>query len=168
MPGDDSKTLEQLLDGMLPWSETHRIMASFKDPDRFGKMLAIYQERVPWNERILMPYGENLFIVECADGAQVTKCVCGHDFGDYHENWKLSALIFVRDTADKMDEIYPKMMAADPDWMELREYYCPGCKRQLEVEALPPGYPIQHEFQPDLETFYEQWLGASLRGESRS
>ena len=38
--------------------------------------------------------------------------------------------------------------------MELREYYCPGCLRQLEVEALPPGYPVVHEFLPDVEGFY--------------
>ena len=147
MPGDDRKTLEQLLDGSLPWSEVHRIMSSFKDAERFKKMLDIYQDRVPWTERILMPFGENLFIVQRKNGARVTKCICGHEFGDYRENWKLSALIFVRDTPEKMHEIYPKMMGSDPDWMELREYYCPGCMRLLEVEALPPGYPIQHEFQ---------------------
>jgi acetone carboxylase gamma subunit len=30
--------------------------------------------------------------------------------------------------------------------------------RQLEVEALPPGYPVVHEFLPDIEGFYEAWL----------
>lgn len=167
MLGDDRKTLEQLLDGTLPWSETHRIISSFKDPDRFRKMLAIYQDRVSWDERILLPFGENLFIVERDDGTRVTKCTCSYDFGDYRQNWKLSALICVRDTPDKMKEVYPKMMGADPNWMELREFYCPGCKRQLEVEAVPPGYPILDEFQPDLETFYDQWLGTPLRRESR-
>jgi len=162
MAKEDRKTLEQLLDGTLPWPETHRIMSSFKAPGRFEQMLAILQERVPWDETILLPFGENLFIVQRADGARVAKCWCGHEFGDYRENWKLSALIFVRDTPEKMDEIYPAMMSSDPEWMELREFYCPSCRRQLEVEAVPPGYPVLQDFQPDLETFYREWLGKEL------
>ena len=125
-------------------------------------MLSIYQNRVPWDEKILLPYGENLFIVETSSGERIVKCVCGYEFGDYHVNWKLSALIYVRDAQDKMGVLYPRMMSSDPDWMELREFYCPGCKRQLEVEAVPPGYPIMFDFQPDLETFYEDWLGRTL------
>jgi acetone carboxylase gamma subunit len=43
----------------------------------------------------------------------------------------------------------------------LREFFCPGCKTLLEVDAAPPGYPISHDFLPDLEGFYREWLGAS-------
>jgi acetone carboxylase, gamma subunit len=50
----------------------------------------------------------------------------------------------------------------DPRWMELREVICPGCTTLLEVEACPPGYPIVHDFQPDLEGFYRDWLGQPL------
>jgi hypothetical protein len=42
---------------------------------------------------------------------------------------------------------------------ELREYCCPSCARQLETEAVPPGYPIVHEFLPDIGGFYRGWLG---------
>jgi acetone carboxylase gamma subunit len=45
--------------------------------------------------------------------------------------------------------------------MELREFYCPGCFTLLEVEAVPPGYPVLFDFQPDIEGFYE-WLGLPL------
>jgi acetone carboxylase gamma subunit len=31
-----------------------------------------------------------------------------------------------------------------------------------EVEAAAPGYPIVHDFQPDLEGFYREWLGKPL------
>jgi len=54
------------------------------------------------------------------------------------------------------------MMHSDPEWMALREYYCPGCYALLEVEMAPPGYPIVHDFQPDIETFYRDWLGKKL------
>jgi len=43
-------------------------------------------------------------------------------------------------------------------------FYCPGCYTVLEVEAVPPGYPILHDFQPDLETFYSEWLGEERIG----
>ncbi len=39
---------------------------------------------------------------------------------------------------------------------------CPGCRTQLEVEAVPPGYPVIFDFEPDLETFYREWLGREL------
>ena len=96
------------------------------------------------------------------DGSRVVKCDCGYEFGDWRQNWKLEALVYVRDTEEKLQEIYPPMMHSNPEWIQLREYYCPRCRTQLEVEALPPGYPPVHDFQPDLETFYREWLGREL------
>ena len=68
----------------------------------------------------------------------------------------------MRDTDDSLEELYPPMMHCDPEWMELREFFCPGCSSLLEVEAVPPGYPLLFDFQPDLETFYREWLGREL------
>jgi acetone carboxylase gamma subunit len=153
--------LEALYDGRLGAAETHAVMSRYKDPERFDLMLEIHQDRVPWDEPILLPLGEGLYIVAGSDG-RVTKCSCGHEFGDYRVNWKLSALISVRNTAEQLSEIYAGLSGPDPDWMELREFFCPGCKRQLEVEAVPPGYPIVADFEPDLEAFYRDWLGRPL------
>ncbi|MHB8896892.1 MAG: acetone carboxylase subunit gamma, partial [Candidatus Geothermincolia bacterium] len=36
------------------------------------------------------------------------------------------------------------------------------CVTQLEVEAVPPGYPVIFDFQPDLDTFYREWLGKEI------
>jgi acetone carboxylase, gamma subunit len=163
MAGYDRSTLEHLLDGTLAFSEVRAIMSGYKDPDRFAQMIAIHQDRVAWDDRILLPYAENLYIVETATGERIVRCTCGHDFGDYRVNWKLAALVFVRDTQALVDEIYPKMMGSDPEWMELREFYCPTCRRQLEVEAVPPGYPIVFDFEPDLEALYRDWIGTPLR-----
>ena len=63
---------------------------------------------------------------------------------------------------EAMREVYPKLAHADPEWMELREFYCPSCARQLETEAVPPGYPVVHEFLPDVEGFYRGWLGREI------
>ncbi|MGW1682786.1 acetone carboxylase subunit gamma [Saccharopolyspora sp. NPDC002376] len=52
------------------------------------------------------------------------KCDCGQEFGDYRENWKLSALIRVRCDRESFQEIYPGSFACDPEWMEIREFVC--------------------------------------------
>jgi acetone carboxylase gamma subunit len=103
-----------------------------------------------------------LNIVRREDGEYLTRCDCGHWFGDWRSNWKLDAVVYLRRTAEALREVFPEHGHCDPEWMELREYYCPSCARQLEVEALPPGYPIVHEFLPDLEGFYTTWLGREL------
>ena len=158
----DQKKLEQLWEGRLSPEELRVIQSQFKDPDRFEKFLAYCQARVPWKERILLPLQPHLFVVQKPEGPRVTKCECGHEFGEYRHNWKLEARVFVRDTEESLQEIYPPLMHCDPNWMVLREFYCPGCYSLLEVEAVPPGYPIFHDFQPDLETFYREWLGQEL------
>jgi acetone carboxylase, gamma subunit len=68
----------------------------------------------------------------------------------------------VRDTVEAMREVFPKMSHADPEWQELREFCCPSCARQLEVECSTPGYPVVHEFLPDVEGFYRGWLGREV------
>ena len=70
--------------------------------------------------------------------------------------------MYIRDTREKLDAIYPGHRKCDPEWMELREFYCPGCATQLEVEAVTPGYPLIFDFLPDLEAFYRDWLGREL------
>jgi len=155
----DRKTIEELLDGTIAFHKLKEMLSNFKDPGRFDTYLSILQERVPWKDRILLPYGLHLYIVQKPDGTRVVKCDCGHEFGDYRENWKLNALIYVRETEEQMNELYPKLMAPDPQWQVIREYYCPGCATQLEVEAVTPWYPILFDFEPDIDGFYEEWLG---------
>ena len=156
--------IRDLIDGRLPWPTTKQIMSDFKDAERFETYIEILQERVSWKERILLPLGEHLYIVQKGK-EQIVKCDCGHEFGPYTDNWKLSASIFVRDNDEKLEEIYPGARKCDPDWMEIREYYCPGCQTQLETEAVTPGYPIVFDFVPDLEAFYRDWLKKPLSPE---
>lgn len=165
MTSYSQETIRDLIDGRLPWSQTRRIMSAYKDEDRFWKALAALQDRVTWKDPILLPVSEHLFIAQTGRG-RVTKCECGHEFGDYRRNWKLSALVLERDTEDLLREIYPTSDLPDPEWMELREFICPGCGRIHEVEACAPGYPVLHEFEPDLEGFYSDWLGRPLPAEA--
>lgn len=153
--------IADLIDGKLPWPDTKRIMSSFKDPTRFDTYVAVLQERVSWSEQILMPIGEHLQIVQKGK-ERIVKCDCGHEFGPYTENWKLGAAVFVRDTDELLQELYPGPKAPDTRFQEIREFICPGCATLLEVEALPPGHPFVFDFLPDLEGFYEGILGRSL------
>lgn len=162
MPTYDRALIEQLIDGELSFNQVHKILSSFKDPDRFDKYVSILEERVPYKERIILPFGLHLNIVLSQDGKRVVKCDCGHEFCEYTTNWKLHSMVYIRDTNDKIDEIYPRLMGCDPKWMVLREFYCPSCMTMLEVEAIPPGYPILFDFQPDIDAFYQLWLNRSV------
>lgn len=164
MPSYDKSVIEDLIDGTLPWPSTKLMMSSYKDDGRFETYLSILQERVPWPERILLPVGEHLYIVQ-RESDRVVKCDCGHEFGDYRQNWKLGALVRVRGDRQSIEEVYPGRYACDPEWMEIREFICPGCVTLLEVEAAPPGFPVVFDFLPDLETFYRDWLDLPLPGD---
>lgn len=162
MASYDRRTIEELIDGTLEWYQIKEMMSSHKDPERFETYLSILQERVPWDDPIILPAGMHLYIVQKPNGGRIVKCDCGHEFCDYQDNWKLHALIYVRDDIEKMNEIYPVLMAPDPEWQVIREYYCPGCGTQLEVEAVTPWYPVIKDFEPDIDTFYNEWLKKPL------
>ena len=155
------EVIRDLASGRLPWPQTKRIMSAYKDGDRFFKFIAVLQERVEWSDRILLPIGDHLFIVQHGRG-RITRCECGRSFGDYRRNWKLKANIRIRDSARTLREIYPNSDLPDPRWMEIREFICPDCGTLHEVEACAPGYPIVHDFEPDLEGFYRDWLHRPL------
>ena len=113
--------------------------------------------------KILLPLTSHLFIVQKGP-ERIVKCRCGQEFGDYRVNWKISASIYVRDSDEAMREVYRGREQPDPSWIQIREYYCPGCNTQLEVEAVPRGCPPDFDFLPDLDTFYREWLGRPLPG----
>ena len=161
-PSYPKDTIRTLVDAKLDWPSLKGMMSSFKDPDRFDKYVEVLQERVEWKERIVLPIHEHLYVV-AKNKNLIVKAVCGHEYGDYRQNWKMKALIYVRDDEEKYKELYPgvpeEFRMPDTRWSHLREYYCPGCGSLLQVEYAVPGYPIVHDFLPDIEGFYEKWLG---------
>jgi N-methylhydantoinase B/acetone carboxylase alpha subunit len=155
--------LADLYDEKLSRRSVHDIQSGHKDPDRFDKWVAILQERVDYDDPIVLPFGEGLNIVRRrSDGELVIRTDAGHDFCRWDENWKMHAPIFVRDTDELYQEIYPKLSHPEGDWMELREYYCPISGQLLETEGVTPGYPVVHSYLPDIEGFYRGWLGREV------
>ncbi len=158
----EPETLGAMLDEKLSRREVKDLQSAYKDTDRFDKWVQVLQERVGYPEPIVLPLGEGLNVVRRADRDLVTRCDCGHDFCGPDANWKMHAVVNVRDSVEAMREVFPKMAHADPEWMELREFHCPACARQLEVECSPGGYPVVHEFLPDIDGFYRGWLGREV------
>jgi N-methylhydantoinase B/oxoprolinase/acetone carboxylase alpha subunit/acetone carboxylase gamma subunit len=154
------EVLADLLDEKLSRRTVHDIQAGHKDPDRFDHWVAVLQERAAYTDRIVLPFGEGLNIVRRdGDGELVVRTDAGHDLCRWDENWKMHAVMFVRDSDALYQEIYPKLSHPEGQWMELREYYCPLSGHLLETEAVPPGYPVVHEYLPDIDGLYRGWLG---------
>jgi N-methylhydantoinase B len=159
-----SRMTPELLAGLLDEKLSRRavkdIQSGLKDPGRFDLWVALLQTRVGYDDPIVLPYGEGLNIVRRqSDGELVIRTDAGHDFCRWDENWRMHAPMFVRDTDALYEEIYPKLSYPEGDWMELREFYCPLSGHLLETDGVPPGYPVLHEYLPDITGFYDGWLG---------
>jgi len=159
--------LRLLVEGKLDWEEVKKALRLRpKDADRFWKYLEVLQARVPWKDKILLRISDHLYIVAKVGGGRIVKCDCGQEFGDYRTNWKLSCRVYARRTAEQMAEVVSTEEAIpNPELVEIREFYCPGCFALLGVEQVPVGYPPIFEMLPDLDTFYREWLGKPLPDE---
>ncbi|MFT4885019.1 MAG: acetone carboxylase gamma subunit [Natronomonas sp.] len=156
----DRQQVEKLIDGELPWDELRNdVLPDPKDDQRFETTREILQERVDWDNPILVPINDHLYVVGSDEG-RIIKCDCGHEFCGHEGNWKKHARVRVREDEDEHREIYPEYQTPHPDWdFQLREWFCPGCFAQLDVDAVPAGYPVRRAFEPDIDAFYEEWLG---------
>lgn len=83
---------------------------------------------------------------------------CGNVLGSARENYKKGCLLYDRDPRD----VHPPLLsgeysfAPDSNWVRIVEYYCPSCGTQMETEYLPPGHPIIHDIEIDLEKLKER------------
>jgi len=166
--GQVSKSLmKKMVDGEISADDVNEMQRmDRKDHERFWTYLEVLQDQVSWDEKILMRLNDHLYIVHKGD-ERVVKCDCGHEFGDYRVNWKMHANVRVRETQEQINEVYfPEIAAPDSEWMEIREFSCPGCAAQLSVEVVPSGYPLIFEVLPDLDRFYREYMNQPLSDES--
>lgn len=155
--------VSKLVDGKLDWDTTVRMLSMPKDAERFQMYLDALQKKLDWPDRIVLPLGPHLHIVQKANSRKwVTKCDCGHEFCGWKDNWKLHAHVYVREDEAAMTEVYPRLMAPDTQWQVYREYYCPQCATLHDVEAPTPWYPVIHDFEPDIDAFYQEWVKLPL------
>ena len=55
--------IEDLVDDNLEWDQLHNMMSDFKDADRFQQVRDVLQERVDWDDPIVIPYADHLYVV---------------------------------------------------------------------------------------------------------
>ena len=83
---------------------------------------------------------------------------CGRALISARENYKKGCLVHERDPR----EIHPPLLDAefnfspDPEWVRIVEFYCPKCGTQIETEYLPPGHPITHDIELDLDSLKDR------------
>jgi acetone carboxylase gamma subunit len=79
---------------------------------------------------------------------------CGTDLGSARDNYKKGCLIAARNPSEVHPPIVddaPYSFAPEPQWCQIVEFYCPGCATLIEVEYLPPGHPITHDIELDVD-----------------
>jgi len=161
-PVSGQETTTALVQRKLSWEELLGLMRAPKDESRFAETLVAMQQLVDWDEQILLPLGENLFIV-AKGGKAIVKTKAGAELGSWNGNWKMNCRVIVRRTREDFLEIYPeKHLTMDPGLVEIREFLCPVSGTLLDVDCVPPTFPVEVDFTPDLETFYTEWLGRDL------
>lgn len=89
---------------------------------------------------------------------------CGHDIAPARGNYKEGLLVYNRDPREIhrpiLDDSYPYTYAPDPKWCRIIEFYCPGCGTLVENEYLPPGHPLTHDIELDIDGLKARHAGA--------
>jgi acetone carboxylase gamma subunit len=78
---------------------------------------------------------------------------CDHDLGSARGNYKEGCVVADRDPREVHEPVVEGeyTFAPDPEWCRLVEFYCPNCATLIEVEYLPPGHPITHDIELDID-----------------
>lgn len=78
---------------------------------------------------------------------------CGHELGGARSNYKEGCLVWERDPRDVHRPVVggEYTFAPDPSWCRILEFICPGCAALIEVEYLPPGHPLTHDIELDVD-----------------
>ena len=93
---------------------------------------------------------------------------CGRQLISARKSYKEGCLVLERNPAD----VHPPLvrgkytLAPDPEWCRILEFICPGCGTILEVEYLPPGHPITHDIELDIDLLKAKHLGRHARKQS--
>ena len=85
---------------------------------------------------------------------------CGATLISARENYKKGCLVAER----QLQEVHPPLVEGqmysfcpDPNYCRLIEFYCPRCGVLIENEYLPPGYPMTHEIELDIDALKQRY-----------
>ena len=85
---------------------------------------------------------------------------CGKELVSARENYKRGCLVYERDPRTIYQPVIdgPYTFSPDPEWARIVEFYCPGCGVMIENEILPPGHPITHDIELDIDKLKQKYL----------
>jgi acetophenone carboxylase len=83
---------------------------------------------------------------------------CGEDFIDVNESYKSGCYVRSRNPRDvhkSYGEHSEYNFTPHPDWCRIVEFFCPECGTLFETEYLPPGHPVTHDIQVNIDSLRE-------------
>jgi acetone carboxylase gamma subunit len=85
---------------------------------------------------------------------------CGSSLAPARENYKHGCLVAER----PLPEVHPPLVEGaaysfcpDSDFCRLIEFYCPSCGVMIENEYLPPGHPVTHDIELDIDALKKRY-----------
>jgi acetophenone carboxylase len=91
---------------------------------------------------------------------------CGHELGGARGNYKHGCLVWERDPREVHRPVVEGdyTFAPDPEWCRILEFICPGCATLIEVEYLPPGHPVTHDIELDIDALKRRYATGAASG----
>jgi acetone carboxylase gamma subunit len=89
---------------------------------------------------------------------------CGCGLIGARENYKKGCKVRERmpeEIHQPLIEGAPFSFAPDSDWCRVIEFYCPRCGLMIENQYLPPGHPITHDIELDIDDMKERYKAKS-------
>jgi acetone carboxylase gamma subunit len=86
---------------------------------------------------------------------------CGHPLISARENYKKGCLVAERPAGEvhqPLVEDQSYSFCPDPEFCRIIEFYCPQCGVMIENEYLPPGHPLTHEIELDIDSLKQKHL----------
>ena len=80
---------------------------------------------------------------------------CSRELANARENYKTGCLV----AEVPLQEVHNPLVQGgefsfcpDPGFCRLIEFYCPNCGTMIENEYLPPGHPLTHDIDLDIDS----------------
>ena len=79
---------------------------------------------------------------------------CNRELVSARDNYKKGCLV-----RERMPEEIHEPLAKDAaytEWCRIIEFYCPQCGLMVENQYLPPGHPITHDIELDIDALKQR------------
>lgn len=83
---------------------------------------------------------------------------CGCQLYSARDSYKKGCVLLERDPKSVYPPVIEESFTFSPDstWVSIIEFYCPNCGTMIDNEFLPPGHPITHDIELDVDALKER------------